>query len=109
MANAKEELLGHLERNKSIIKCAAISCSLSNWYHDELAEDRRSIDLKEGYHIGEYEEFLHRLDFEYDNGYEVKYSTERYGLWKKVHGLIEESMMDQSGGNIINVHWFWMN
>ena len=27
------------------------------------------IDLREGYHIGEYEEFLHRLDFEYDNGY----------------------------------------
>ena len=69
MANAKQELLGHLERNKSVIKCATINCGISHWYHDELAEDRRSIDLREGYHIGEYEEFLHRLDFEYDNGY----------------------------------------
>jgi hypothetical protein len=69
MANAKEELLGHLERNKSIVKCATINCSLSNWYREELTEDRRSIDLKEGYTQEEYEEFLHRLDFEYDNGY----------------------------------------
>ena len=69
MANAKQELLGHLERNKSVIKCATIWCGIYHWYHDELAEDRRSINLREGYSIGEYEEFLHRLDFEYDNGY----------------------------------------
>ena len=69
MVNAKGELLSHLERNKSIIKCATINCSLSDWYREELTEDRRSIDLKEGYTQEEYEEFLHRLDFEYDNGY----------------------------------------
>ena len=84
MANAKEELLGHLERTKSVIKCATISCSISHWYHDELAEDRRSIDLREGYHISEYEEFLHRLDFAYDNGYggQQVYGT----VWLKEEG-----------------------
>ena len=69
MANAKEELLGILERVNGSIKCATINCGISHWYNDEYVEDRKSIDLREGYHIGEYEEFLHRLDFEYDNGY----------------------------------------
>ena len=39
MVNAKGELLSHLERNKSIIKCATINCSLSDWYREELTEE----------------------------------------------------------------------
>ena len=54
MANAKEELLGVLERVKGSIKCATINCGISHWYNDECVEDRKSIDLKEGYHVGEY-------------------------------------------------------
>ena len=69
MANAKQELLGHLERNKSVIKCATISGDNSHWYHDEHINNVMDINLREGYSIGEYEEFLHKLDFEYDNGY----------------------------------------
>ena len=69
MQNAKEELLSHLEKNKVTIKCATINCGISHWYNDEYVEDRKSIDLREGHSIGEYEEFLHRLDFQYDNGY----------------------------------------
>jgi hypothetical protein len=67
MANAKEELLDHLERVKGVIKCATISHG-NNWYSDENGE-KPSIDLKEGYTPAEYEEFLSKLDFEYDSGY----------------------------------------
>ena len=90
MQNAKEELLSHLERNKCTIKCATINCGISHWYNDEYVEDRKSIDLREGHSIGEYEEFLHRLDFQYDNGYG---GQQVYGLvWLK-----EESTWRERG------------
>ena len=75
MANAKTELLYNLtqlekRKGRSIpIKCATITRESYHWYNDEYVEDRKSIDLREGHSIGEYEEFLHRLDFQYDNGY----------------------------------------
>jgi hypothetical protein len=42
MANAKAELLGMLERTKSVIKCATISGDNSHWYHDEHINNVRS-------------------------------------------------------------------
>jgi hypothetical protein len=67
MANAKKELLGALEKISAVIKCATIN-SGSSWYNDEYVT-KPPILLREGYSIGEYEEFLGRLDFEYDSGY----------------------------------------
>jgi hypothetical protein len=75
MANAKEELMIQLKqlvikKGRSIpIKCATISGGTSHWYHDEYVKNKMDINLREGHSIGEYEEFLHKLDFEYDNGY----------------------------------------
>ena len=75
MANAKEELLRHLadlekRKGRSIpIKCATISGGTFHWYWDEYVKNKMDINLREGHSIGEYEEFLHKLDFEYDNGY----------------------------------------
>ena len=69
MANAKEELLGHLERNKSIIKCATIKRNAGYWDDDNTYTQKEPILLKEGYTPAEYEEFLAKLDFKYDSGY----------------------------------------
>ncbi len=67
MANAKQELLGALEKISAVIKCATIN-SGSSWYNDEYVT-KPPILLREGYTPAEYEEFLGRLDFEYDSGY----------------------------------------
>ena len=69
MANAKEELLGHLERNKSIIKCATIKRNAGYWDDNNTYTQKEPILLKEGYTPAEYEEFLAKLDFKYDSGY----------------------------------------
>ena len=83
MANAKTELLYNLtqlEKRKGRpipIKCATISGGTYHWYHDEYVHNKMDINLREGHSIGEYEEFLHKLDFEYDNGYggQILYGT----------------------------------
>jgi hypothetical protein len=72
MTNAKEELLLHLRRIENSkgrpipIKCATISRGC--WYDNDDVE-RSTFNLKEGHTQKEYEEFLKKLDFEYDNGY----------------------------------------
>ena len=73
MINAKEELLGTLERAKSSIKCATLTVGREYW--EEATKN--IINLKEGYSKEEYEEFLNRLDFEYDSGYG---GQELYGI-----------------------------
>ena len=78
MANAKEELIGTLNRiridkdDMSIsIKCAHIYGGPGHYYWDDndnyITKD--PILLKEGYTPAEYEEFLAKLDFKYDSGY----------------------------------------
>ena len=70
MANALEELLGVLERTKSVIKCATISTKRhSYWDDDDNYIQPAPILLKEGYTSEEYQEFLHKIDFEYNDGY----------------------------------------
>ena len=69
MANAKEELLGHLERNKSIIKCACIKRNAGYWDDDNTYTQKEPFLLKEGHTPAEYEAFLAKLDFKYDSGY----------------------------------------
>jgi hypothetical protein len=70
MTNAKEELLNILERTKSSIKCATIHTERGGYWDDNDSYVQPvPILLREGYRIGEYEEFLHKLNFEYDAGY----------------------------------------
>ena len=69
MANAKQELLGALEKVKGVIKCATIKRDRGYWDDDGIYTSSPAILLKEGYTPAEYEEFLEKLNFEYDNGY----------------------------------------
>ena len=69
MANAKQELLGMLERVGGVIKCATIKRDRGYWDDDDIYTSSPAILLKEGYTPAEYEEFLEKLNFEYDNGY----------------------------------------
>jgi len=74
MANAKEELLLHLRRIENSkgrpvsIKCATIRRG-QHYRYDKETQNMLDRNLKEGYTQKEYEEFLDRLDFEYDAGY----------------------------------------
>jgi hypothetical protein len=67
--NAKEELLGILERTKSSIKCAYIKRDMGWWDDSDVYISPPPISLKEGYTTEEYAEFLTKLDFGYDSGY----------------------------------------
>jgi hypothetical protein len=70
MTNAKEELLAKLKTNNLAIKCAYIRTDRNSyWDNNDNYIQPAPILLREGHSIGEYEEFLHKLDFEYDSGY----------------------------------------
>ena len=70
MQNAQEELLHILEGTKSVIKCAYIKCERGSYWDDNDSYVQPApILLKEGYTPEEYEEFLQKLNFEYDAGY----------------------------------------
>jgi hypothetical protein len=75
MINAKEELLEHLmhlnkKKNKVIsIKCAIVKCERNSYWDDDDYVQPPPVLLKEGYTPEEYEEFLQKLNFEYDAGY----------------------------------------
>jgi hypothetical protein len=69
MANAKKELLGALEKVSGVIKCATIKRDRGYWDDDDIYTSSPAILLKEGYTPAEYQEFLEKLNFEYDNGY----------------------------------------
>ena len=91
MTNAKEELIKTLKGTKSIVKCATIRCERHSYWDDHDNYKRsESIYLIEGYTPTEYEEFLQKLDFEYDAGYG---GQELYGLvW-----LMEENTWLERG------------
>lgn len=75
MRNAKEELVRHLLGLQELkgrfipIKCATIKRDAGYWDDHDTYVSPPPIILKEGYSVAEYEEFLNKLDFEYDNGY----------------------------------------
>lgn len=92
MANAKEELLYQLKSLEKIrgslipIKCATITKGREYWEEVE----KNVVNLKEGYTPEEYEEFLSKLDYEYDDGYG---GQELYGtVW-----LMEEGSWYERG------------
>jgi hypothetical protein len=64
MRNAKKELLSDLNGEKPL--CATIEYVPFNW---EGIVVNTFINLKVGYTQQDWEEFLTKLDFEYDDGY----------------------------------------
>lgn len=70
MANAKKELLERLEGARKHIKkpfeVKAASIRTEYYQYDDTSNH---ILLREGYTQEEYDEFLEKLDFEYDSGY----------------------------------------
>lgn len=91
MTNAKEELINTLKGTESIVKCAYIKCERgSYWDNNDKYIQPAPISLIEGYTLEEYEEFLKKLDFEYDAGYG---GQELYGIvW-----LMEENTWLERG------------
>jgi hypothetical protein len=79
MANAKQELLSHIENKE--VKAAKIT-------YDTHHENREFI-LYKGYTNEELQRFLNNLDFRYDNGYGTQYIYGSIwyedGTWSKRH------------------------
>lgn len=72
--NAKKELLERIEgANKWLEKPAKIKCCEIRMDYWELSDTSNEILLREGYTQEEYEEFLNKLDFEYDSGYGLQH------------------------------------
>ena len=66
MRNAKQELLDIMGSNIANLRCATITHDPFNW-SDEVP--LKKIVLKEGYSQADLDEFISKLDFEYDGGY----------------------------------------
>lgn len=62
--NAKEEFIKHIGTNK--VNCATIDKEATYTGTDEVIND---INLSLGYNEKEYNDFLNKLDFNYDSGY----------------------------------------
>lgn len=74
MANAKKELLEKLEAGRKYIKkpfeVKAAEIRMEFYPTDDPSN---AIILREGYTQEEYDEFLEKLDFEYDSGYGLQH------------------------------------
>lgn len=74
MRNAKQELLDTMGSNIANLRCATITHSPSNWLEEVPS---KKMVLKEGYSQADLDEFISKLDFEYDAGYG---SQELFGM-----------------------------
>jgi hypothetical protein len=72
MRNAKQELLDTMGLNIADLRCATITY---NPFYDETPP--KKMVLKEGYTQADLDEFISKLDFEYDGGYG---SQELFGM-----------------------------
>lgn len=70
--NAKIEFLLHTKDLK--VKCAYVVTGFS-YYSDDDKEEIDPIKLPVGYTKEQYNEFLQKLDFQYDSGYGTQYLT----------------------------------
>jgi hypothetical protein len=71
MRNAKQELLDTMGSSIANLRCATIT-------HNPFYDDRpKKMVLKEGYTQADLDEFISKLDFEYDGGYG---SQELFGM-----------------------------
>jgi hypothetical protein len=64
--NAKQEFLNHISNHVSNVICATIQKG-DDYDDDEIIQ--RTFDLTTGYTEEEWNDFLSKLDFEYDSGY----------------------------------------
>ena len=86
--NAREELYEKL-KGRSSVKCATIK--FDRYYSDE---DAKVFNLKIGYGLDEWHNFISSLNFEYDDGYG---SQELYGIiWLEDDSWLERSEYDGS-------------
>jgi len=69
--NAKQEFIGHIQNKK--VKCVRLSKITSSPWDESVFE----YELGCGYNKDEWNEFLNKLDFEYDSGYG---SQELFGI-----------------------------
>lgn len=74
MRNAKQELLDTMGLNITNLRCATITHSPFDWDNEMPS---KKIVLKEGYTQADLDEFISKLDFEYDGGYG---SQELFGM-----------------------------
>jgi hypothetical protein len=74
MRNAKQELLDTIGSNIANLRCATITHSPFDWSEEVPS---KKIVLKEGYSQADLDEFISKLDFEYDGGYG---SQELFGM-----------------------------
>ncbi len=68
--NARAELEGAVRMSKSRIVCATI---VANCTFGEFDGSNDKINLMYNYTPEEFEEFMNKLDFEYDAGYGMQY------------------------------------
>ena len=74
--NAKQELLDKIESYPVQVwftKPYTIKCCEIRMEYWELSGTSNEILLREGYTQEEYQEFLEKLDFEYDSGYGIQH------------------------------------
>lgn len=74
--NAKQELLDKIESYPVQVwftKPYTIKCCEIRMEYWELSDTSNEILLREGYTQEEYQEFLEKLDFEYDSGYGIQH------------------------------------
>lgn len=74
MCHAKRELLETIEWiNKSSDKPVTIKCCAIKMEYYNSDDTSNPILLREGYTQEEYEEFLNKLDFDYDDGFGLQH------------------------------------
>jgi hypothetical protein len=74
MRNAKQELLNAMGLNIADLRCAIITHN--PFYLDDETQPKKMV-LKEGYTQADLDEFISKLDFDYDAGYG---SQELFGM-----------------------------
>lgn len=65
--NAKKEFIEHVNENP--VKCAMICCEKDWDYDTEIESYTKEVFLKRNHTSKELEDFLNKLDFNYDSGY----------------------------------------
>jgi hypothetical protein len=67
--NAKQELIEHSHAVKRLVKCAEITI-FTGWEQDSNSVE---FNLPVGYSDQDLEDFLNKLDFDYDSGFGTQY------------------------------------
>ena len=68
--NAKNEIIEHSHAVKQLVKCAQITL-FTGW--EEQDSNSAEFNLPVGYSDQDLEDFLNKLDFDYDDGFGTQY------------------------------------